>query len=234
MDLETYSRTHPQLLASSLPPLLAVATAAGSGHVVDLGCGEGSNVQGLLDNNLVERITAVDLSDLRIKQVQKLDPRVTGIVSDACAVTQLPDACADGVIVSQVIEHVPDPAALLAEVARLAKPGAWWYIGSVARADKAWWLYKVDGVRRLDPTHVREYKSLPDFLNHLQNPDLTLTKSRSAKVSYSLGDMAILATSKAYRQRPEQLPKAVQRLRSLPGRIHPPGFTIVEAVGTRN
>ena len=43
---------------------------------------------------------------------------------DSCAIA-LPDEVADAVVCSETIEHVENPRALMRELSRLAKPGAW-------------------------------------------------------------------------------------------------------------
>jgi len=78
-------------------------------------------------------------------------------------VDELPDASVDAVVSSQVIEHLPDDRLLAPEIARLLKPGGWFYVASVIRGPHAFWLYKGKPPAperwQLDPTHMREYES---------------------------------------------------------------------------
>lgn len=69
---------------------------------------------------------------------------------NACRTTKLPfdDNSVDGLLLNHVLEHIPDSLALMAELYRIARPGA----ELVARvpygsSDDAW----------EDPTHVRAY-----------------------------------------------------------------------------
>jgi len=61
---------------------------------------------------------------------------------------------------SQVIEHLPDDRVLAPEIARLLKPGGWFYVSSVIRGPHAFWMYKgkTPAPERWqpDPTHRRE------------------------------------------------------------------------------
>src|SRR5206468_6737962 len=100
-------------------------------------------------------------------------PKVEGIVSDVAHVDELPDASVDAVISSQVIEHVPDDRVLAPEIARLLKPGGWFYVASVIRGPRAFWLYKGKPPAperwQLDPTHMREYESEEHFRSVLEH-----------------------------------------------------------------
>ncbi len=59
------------------------------------------------EGRLGERTYAVDLSPDRVRAAEKVAPGVEGVVADATETT-LADASVDGVIVSQVIEHLAD------------------------------------------------------------------------------------------------------------------------------
>lgn len=50
-------------------------------------------------------------------------PRTSCVVGDARGPAPLPDGCADVVVLSAVLEHVPDPARVLAAWARVLVPG---------------------------------------------------------------------------------------------------------------
>lgn len=88
------------------------AAVTRSARVVDVGCGE-SPFRDLLEPELYVGID-------RSPRTRTGDPAV---IADAA---QLPVATAmfDGVLCTEVIEHVPDERALAAELARVARPGA--------------------------------------------------------------------------------------------------------------
>jgi len=237
-DIDSYSRVHRHFLADDLPlPLLFKTAASRAGSVVaDLGAGDGAVLWALKQHGLLpQSVYAVDLSPDRVAAAEDISGNVTGIVSDATDVRELADESVDGVIVSQVIEHLPDDRRLAPEIARLVRPGGWWYVGTVMRARRAWWFYKVDGVRRLDPTHVREYGSSGELLRALEHPMLRVDGVRTAPFSFAATDLALRAAalarlisfaklSSAYQERPW-----LAKTRRL--RVRPPGFSLIEVAG---
>jgi 2-polyprenyl-3-methyl-5-hydroxy-6-metoxy-1,4-benzoquinol methylase len=228
LNIEEYASSHPNAVASKWPPLLE--EAAREGKIVDLGCGDGSNIRLLLSKGLLKELWAVDLSENRVRSAEKLSPLVTGVISDATNVFQLNDGCADGVIASQLIEHIPERKKLVHEMNRLLSVGGWWYVGSVARSDRAWWIYKVDGVRRLDPTHTYEYKNLEDFLDDLRHQGMKVEKTHTQPVRYSLRDI-----SENYLRSENTILKILGSIMRPFGfvSIRVPGYTLVEAAGTK-
>jgi len=228
MDIEQYASSHPNAVATKWPPLLE--ESARTGKIVDLGCGDGSNIRLLLSKGLLHQVWAVDLSENRVKSAEKLSPLVTGVIADATNVSELVDGCADGVIASQLIEHIPEREKLICEMNRLISVGGWWYVGSVARSDRAWWIYKVNGVRRLDPTHTYEYKNLEDFLDDLRHEGMRIERTHTQPVRYSLRDISS-----------NYLESENTTLKILGAMIRPfgfisirvPGYTLVEAAGTK-
>src|SRR5256885_13551263 len=128
--------------------------------LADLGCADGGTIfafdrQGLLG----ERVYAVDVAPERVAFCETLSPKVVGVVADATHIEQIADASVDAVVASQLIEHLPDDRALAPEIARILRPGGWFYVASVLRGPRAWWIYRANGTWALDPTHQREYGS---------------------------------------------------------------------------
>ena len=178
--LERYTRAHPHFRVSRSRRCSNAAVRAGPSDVIaDLGCGDGWLVWALLDRELAGNVIyAVDLSPERVRRAASIDDRVRGIVADATRVENLPDASVDGIIVSQVIEHLPDDRDLAPEIARLLRPGGWWYVGSILRGPRAWWIYRKSDGWRLDPTHEREYGSSTEFAAVLEHPQLEFDRAR--------------------------------------------------------
>src|SRR5207245_6880852 len=131
-------------LTEWMPPLLRETAERSPPRVLaDLGAGDGGTLWPLDNAGLVgEKIYAVDISPEHVALCERLSPKVKGIVSDVAHVDELPDASVDAVISSQVIEHLPDDRVLAPEIARLLKPGGWFYVASVIRGPHAFWLYK--------------------------------------------------------------------------------------------
>ncbi|MEI2618813.1 MAG: class I SAM-dependent methyltransferase [Thermomicrobiales bacterium] len=88
-------------------------------RVLDVGCATGELLLAIRAAGNAH-VTGVETGELaaRIARRRGLDVR-TGELEDA----RFPDASFDTVILSHTIEHVPDPAATLAEVARVLRPG---------------------------------------------------------------------------------------------------------------
>ena len=104
--------------------ILAATGSDGIGRFVDLGAGTGRMLT--LLGPRAERSLGLDLSQqmLNIARAQVGEAGVAAELrhGDIFA-TRLPDACADLVSVHQVLHYLSDPAAAVAEAARLVAPG---------------------------------------------------------------------------------------------------------------
>jgi SAM-dependent methyltransferase len=103
-------------------------------RVLDLGCGRGRHLHALYWNEIPLEVVGVDLSHGEVKaaldgffQLPPPDPHspLRSAVLSAGDAARLPfaDNSFDRVLCSEVLEHVPDPDAVLAEIARILKPG---------------------------------------------------------------------------------------------------------------
>lgn len=236
-ELEEYTRKHRHFLRAELPPLLA--EVARPGTIADLGCGDGAILYALHRQRRLGATTyAVDVSPERVRVAESVASGVRGIVADVIDVPAIPTASVDGVVCSQVIEHVANEALVMREIARIVKPGGWWYVGSVVRGRRAWWIYRVDGARRLDPTHVREYESEAQFAAAVERDDLEISRVRSTPLRFPLYELALRALARSGAISHDRLTGAYlghERVATLLGRlrIRVPGYRLVEAAGTR-
>ena len=235
VDFEAYSREHRHFLVADLPPLLR--EVARPGVIADLGCGDGSIIWALGQAGKLGGLAyAVDLSPDRVRAAAQVAEGVRGIVGDATSVP-LEDASVEGIVVSQVIEHLPDDRLLAPEIARLLRPGGWFYVGSVLRGPHAWWIYRADGQRRLDPTHVREYRSEQELVDSLAHPDLSVDHVRTEPFRFPLVDLTARGLAFAKLLRHERLNTIyvgrpwLARARRL--RVRVPDYRLLEVAGTK-
>jgi SAM-dependent methyltransferase len=232
-------------LTEWMPPLLRqTAEGAPPRVLADLGAGDGGTLWPLDRAELVgETIYAVDISAEHVELCRRLSPKVHGIVSDVAHVDELADASVDAVVSSQVIEHLPDDRVLAPEIARVLKPGGWFYVSSVIRGAHAFWMYKGKPPAperwQLDPTHMREYESEDQFRGVLEHPGLQLDVVRSSQLKAPLTDLVFRIAAMAHVVKRERLPELYLRLpewvstaRRATG-IPIPGYRWVEATGRK-
>lgn len=237
--LSSYTRAHRHFYTAALPPLLLETVTEHSGGVVaDLGAGDGATLWALERRGLLgETAYAVDLSRERVARAEGISLRIRGIVADATQVDALADGSVDGVIASQVIEHLEDDRALAPEIARLLKDEGWWYVGTVLRERRAWWVYRVDGRWQLDPTHVREYVSESDLLSALEHPLLRIDRVKTTPLRYPVLDLALRGAAVARVLPRDALSGAYARRPSLAHarrvRLRVPGYRLLEVSGGR-
>jgi len=111
-------------------------------RLLDLGCGFGRHAYEALRRGA--DVIACDLGRAELEQVRSVvahmraaDEAPRGVVAEAvnADATRLPfdDGAFDRIIASEVVEHIPDDAAALAELTRVLRPG-----GSIAVTVPAW------------------------------------------------------------------------------------------------
>ncbi len=90
------------------------------GRVLDFGCASGAYLRRLADR--AAELHGVDLDPQRVSTAATL-PGVTARTVGPDGPVPYPDGFFDTVVILEVIEHVPDERRLLAELARVLKPG---------------------------------------------------------------------------------------------------------------
>lgn len=146
--------------------------------VLDAGCGTGSYALALLDH--VGRIEAVDLNPGMLEAAaHKLErARTEGRVSlHSSRIDELPfeDATFDGVMINQVLHHLPDEKGLPAhrrvfeEFARVLKPGGVLTVNTCSQEQlrSGYWHYPL--IPEAAQALRHRYAPLGDLITHLQN-----------------------------------------------------------------
>jgi len=143
-----------------------------NGRVLDVGCGGG-----LLSEAMARRgahVTGLDMAEelIRVAREHASDTRtaveyVLGSAEDHAAVA--PEKY-DIVTCMEMLEHVPDPAAVIAALARLVRPGGHVVVSTINRTPRAYALAVLGAeyVLRLLPkgTHTYEKFLRPSELAH--------------------------------------------------------------------
>jgi len=131
-------------------------------HVLDVGCGGG-----ILSESMALRgatVTGIDLGEKALK-VAKLHQLESGVAVDYREITveqlaaQQPENF-DVVTCMEMLEHVPDPASVVAACAQLVKPGGHVFFSTINRNAKAY-LFAVIGaeyVLSLLPRGTHQYE----------------------------------------------------------------------------
>ncbi|MBS0577667.1 MAG: bifunctional 2-polyprenyl-6-hydroxyphenol methylase/3-demethylubiquinol 3-O-methyltransferase UbiG [Proteobacteria bacterium] len=141
----------------------ARATLAGQ-PVLDVGCGGGLLAEGLARAGA--RVTAVDLAPGMI-EVARLHAAEAGLpidyrVAPAEAVAAASPQAFAVVTCMEMLEHVPEPAAMLATLGRLLRPGGDLFVSTLNRNLRSFLTAIVGGeyLARLIPRGTHEYERL--------------------------------------------------------------------------
>jgi 2-polyprenyl-6-hydroxyphenyl methylase/3-demethylubiquinone-9 3-methyltransferase len=136
----------------------------GGARVLDVGCGGG-----LLCETLARagaRVTGIDLAPGMI-EVARLHAAAEKLsidyrLEDAAALAEAAPAAFDIVTCMEMLEHVPQPAATLAALARLVRPGGAVFISTINRNLKSFMLAIVaaEYLLKLIPRGTHEYRRL--------------------------------------------------------------------------
>jgi 2-polyprenyl-6-hydroxyphenyl methylase/3-demethylubiquinone-9 3-methyltransferase len=133
-----------------------------SGRVVlDVGCGGGILAEAMAQRGA--QVTGIDLADkaLRVAELHGLESgaQVRYLRSAAEDFAQAEPEAFDVVTCMEMLEHVPDPAAVIRACTRLVRPGGWVFFSTLNRNPKSF-LFAIIGaeyVLRLLPRGTHDY-----------------------------------------------------------------------------
>lgn len=157
------------------------ASLAGK-HVLDVGCGGGILAESMARKGAI--VTGIDLSEkaLNVAELHSLESGVSvdyrKVATEEFAIEK--PAAFDVVTCMEMLEHVPDPSAVVAACAALVKPGGQVFFSTINRNPKAY-LFAVIGaeyILRLLPKGTHEYGKFitPAELSHfVRQAGMTLT-----------------------------------------------------------
>jgi 2-polyprenyl-6-hydroxyphenyl methylase/3-demethylubiquinone-9 3-methyltransferase len=143
---------------------IADRTALPGRRVLDVGCGGGLLAEALA--RAEARVTAIDLAPGMI-EVARLHAAESALAVDyrltaAEQVAAAEPAAFDVVTCMEMLEHVPDPAAMTATLARLLRPGGDLFVSTINRNLKSFLLAIVGAeyLLNLIPRGTHEYERL--------------------------------------------------------------------------
>lgn len=149
--------------------------------VVDIGCGGGILAESMAKKGA--RVTGVDLSEkaLKVADLHSLESGVQvryEMISAEDLAAREP-ASFDVVTCMEMLEHVPDPAAVVQACAKLVKPGGHVFFSTINRNPKAY-LFAVIGaeyVLRMLPKGTHDYAKFitpAELAQYIRNAGMTV------------------------------------------------------------
>jgi 2-polyprenyl-6-hydroxyphenyl methylase / 3-demethylubiquinone-9 3-methyltransferase len=130
--------------------------------VLDVGCGGGILAEAMARRGA--NVLGIDLATkpLRVAQLHALESQTSGVqyreVAAEALAAEMPGHF-DTVTCMEMLEHVPDPSAIVTACATLVKPGGWVFFSTINRNAKAF-LFAIVGaehVLKLLPKGTHEY-----------------------------------------------------------------------------
>lgn len=93
------------------------------GRLLELGCGVGAELAHVHRRRPGLELLGVELSPTHVAAARRRVGDIARVVQADAANLPLPDDCVDQALTIWVLEHVPDPAAVVAEALRVLRPG---------------------------------------------------------------------------------------------------------------
>jgi 2-polyprenyl-6-hydroxyphenyl methylase/3-demethylubiquinone-9 3-methyltransferase len=131
-------------------------------RIVDIGCGGGILSEAMARKGA--QVLGADLAErsLKVAQLHAMEAGIDNVRYREVAAEVLADEQPgqfDIVTCMEMVEHVPDPAAIVAACAKMVKPGGWVFLSTLNRNPKSF-LFAIVGAEyllRLLPAGTHEY-----------------------------------------------------------------------------
>ena len=124
-------------------------------RVLDVGCGTGTFVRRLVDRNPAQHAVGVDVSAGMLAEARRkvgAAPNARFVEAPAEALP-FPDGAFDVVVTASALHYAARPEAVLAEAARVLRPGGRLVVLDWDRG--RWWMAALDvALRAFDPAHT--------------------------------------------------------------------------------
>ncbi len=154
--------------------------------VADYGSGGGTLLYNLA-KFANARVIGIEKAEPAIMQSKSLNPQLDVIRGDILN-TPFKSESIDFIFSTMTIEHVDDKK-FSEEVFRTLRSGGYFLVTSVIKSKNAWYFYKnTAGETLLEPSHLKEYKSIQEFENILKPIGFTIVKSSAPRIRFPLLD----------------------------------------------
>jgi ubiquinone/menaquinone biosynthesis C-methylase UbiE len=163
--------------------------------ILDIGTGRGDFLSDQL--NLIKSQSMIVCSDINIEFLKSLRSKLNHhhcifIVMDGMNICFKSDFF-DVIIANQVIEHVKDDVAMIRECFRVSKESAYFYVSSVLKSKNTFYIYRNKKSKKmvLHTEHVREYRSVFELRNALENIGFEIIDERITPFKWPLFGLCI-------------------------------------------
>jgi ubiquinone/menaquinone biosynthesis C-methylase UbiE len=136
---DSYDVFMPQAKARILDAFARLSGLPPGARIADIGCGTGAFTVLLQERGY--QPTGLDISPKSIALARHKFPQIEFVEGDAEAMP-FADASFDGVLLSGIVHHFPDPRRLAKQVYRVLKPGGRFMAFDPNRANPPMWLYR--------------------------------------------------------------------------------------------
>ncbi|MBN2581568.1 MAG: methyltransferase domain-containing protein [Planctomycetes bacterium] len=134
--------------------------APAGGRLLDIGCAYGFLLRRFADDF---ETFGLDVSQHAVERARQVSPRSTVAVHNILEPLPFDDTSFDVVTMTDILEHVPGTDRILAEVARVCRPGAILYVTTPNRNLIRRTLYRIPD-RMEHHTNLLSYRELGDLL----------------------------------------------------------------------